>query len=277
MPSREDMLHVPGATLYYRKVGSGPLLLVLQGGDGDANGTLGISQYLTARFTVVTYDRRGLSRSKIDNHAGVESLAVHTDDAHYLLAALTTEPAFVFGTSLGGVLGLDLVSRYPSQVRALITHEPPVTQLLPQAEQAEATKAQEEVESTFLHEGISGAMKKFAELAGLNFQDREPGVVMPAPTEGRAANLDFFLRYDAQAVRLFNLDVPALKAAELKVTVAAGQTSRGRMTHRCAEALAKLLNKEAIEFPGGHAGFITHPRGFAEKLLEILGAHADCN
>lgn len=277
MQSREDMLRVPGATLYYRKVGSGPLLVVLQGGDGDANGTLGISQYLAASFTVLTYDRRGLSRSKIDNHAGVKRLAAHTDDAHYLLAALTTEPAFVFGTSLGGVLGLDLVSRYPSQVRALITHEPPVTQLLPDTEQAEAAKDQKEIESIFLREGIGGAMKKFAELAGLNFQDREPGVAMPAPTEGRAANLDFFLRYDAPAVRLFNLDVTALKAVGQKVNVAAGQTSKGKMTHRCAEALASLLNKQAIEFPGGHAGFITHPRGFAEKLLEILGTHADCN
>src|SRR5216683_8074038 len=58
-------LSVPGATLYYRTRGSGPLLLMLQGGDGDADGTDALTDHLVNGYTVLSYDRRGLSRSPI--------------------------------------------------------------------------------------------------------------------------------------------------------------------------------------------------------------------
>ncbi|MDO2969890.1 alpha/beta fold hydrolase [Mycobacteroides abscessus] len=50
----------------------------------------------------MTYDRRGLSRSKIDDPSKALSLQTHSDDASRLLAALTAEPAFVLGNSIGG-------------------------------------------------------------------------------------------------------------------------------------------------------------------------------
>src|SRR5438876_969143 len=61
-----DTLQVPGASLYYKVCGSDPLLLILQGGDGDADGSDNLADHLVDYYTVVTYDRRGLSRSKLD-------------------------------------------------------------------------------------------------------------------------------------------------------------------------------------------------------------------
>ena len=66
-PTTVDTLPVPGASLYYKVQGSGPLLLMLQGGDGDAEGSDGVAAHLIDRYTVVSYDRRGLSRSKLDS------------------------------------------------------------------------------------------------------------------------------------------------------------------------------------------------------------------
>ena len=63
-------LRVAGATLFYRVRGTGPLLLILAGGHGDADATDAICEQLIDRYTVVTYDRRGLSRSTIDAAAG---------------------------------------------------------------------------------------------------------------------------------------------------------------------------------------------------------------
>jgi pimeloyl-ACP methyl ester carboxylesterase len=40
----------------------------------------------------------------------------------------------MFGGSLGGLTGLDLVARHPQQVRTLVVHEPPATELLPEQE-----------------------------------------------------------------------------------------------------------------------------------------------
>lgn len=278
--SSEELMHtagtgtlrVPGATLYYKKQGAGPLLLILQGGDGDAEGSNGIAAHLAGHYAVVTYDRRGLSHSRVDNPAEGLRLETHSDDAHCLLAALTRGPALVFGVSLGALLGLDLASRYPQQVRTLVAHEPPATQLLADAERARARQDQEEVEAAFRREGIAGAMKKFWAMTGLNFEDREPDVELPRPGPERAANLGFFLRHDAPAVRLYRLDLPALDAAAAKIVVAASRTSAAGLAHQCAVALAKQLGTPVEEFPGGHSGFVTHPRAFAQKLREVLEA-----
>jgi pimeloyl-ACP methyl ester carboxylesterase len=265
-------LRVPGATLFYKKWGTGPLLLILTGGDGDAEASDGIVEHLADRNTVVTFDRRGLSRSRIDGTAEGMRLETHTDDVHSLLAALTTEPALVFGVSLGALVGLDLVSRYSDQVQILVCHEPPATQLLPDAERARAVRDQEEVEAAFRREGIAAAMKMFVALAGLNFEDREPEVELPRSGSERMANLSFFLTHDAPAVRLYRLDLAALDAAAAKIVVAAGRTSGAFLAHQCAVALAKQLGTSVEEFPGGHSGFVTHPRAFAKKLHEVLDA-----
>jgi pimeloyl-ACP methyl ester carboxylesterase len=54
---------------------------------------------------VVTYDRRGLSRSTLDDPDEHPDSQTHGDDAHRLLAHLTTEPSLVLGTSLGARAG----------------------------------------------------------------------------------------------------------------------------------------------------------------------------
>src|SRR6266542_586527 len=92
----EGRLAVPGATLYYRLRGAGPLLLILQGGAGDAEGSNAMAARLVDAYTVLSYDRRGLSRSTLDGStdgptdgpAGAVSIQTHADDAHLLLAAL---------------------------------------------------------------------------------------------------------------------------------------------------------------------------------------------
>jgi len=60
---------------------------------------------------------------------------MHSDDAHRLLAELSTAPAYVFGSSGGALIGLDLVAHHPEQVCTLVAHEPPADYLLPATEQ----------------------------------------------------------------------------------------------------------------------------------------------
>ena len=59
-------LAVPGARLYEEVHGSGPLLLMVPGANGTANIFTGVTEHLAAHYTVVTYDRRGFSRSYLD-------------------------------------------------------------------------------------------------------------------------------------------------------------------------------------------------------------------
>ena len=53
------------------------------------------------------------------------------DDASRLLAAVTAQPAYVFGNSGGAVTALALLSRHRDQISRLVAHEPPLTELLP--------------------------------------------------------------------------------------------------------------------------------------------------
>lgn len=64
-----SILAVPGARLYYETRGSGPLLVLVPGANGtngDADGFAGVGKHLAAYYTVITYDRRGFSRSPLD-------------------------------------------------------------------------------------------------------------------------------------------------------------------------------------------------------------------
>src|SRR5260370_29401339 len=200
-----DTLKVPGASLYYKVRGTGPVLLMLQGGAGDAEASDGIAGYLAGSYTLVTYDRRGMSRSKLDESPETLCLETHSDDAHRLLAALTTEPAFVFGSSIGALIGLDLAARHPEQVRVLVAHEPPAYELLPAAARAQAERTHDEIQEAYRREGMAGAMKKLAAASGVDFSDREPDVQMPAITPDaapqamsrRAAHMTIFLPHRA--------------------------------------------------------------------------------
>src|SRR5262249_39769652 len=50
-------------------------------GEGDADRTVDLVGCLADRFTVVTYDRRGLSRSRSDDPGARVSIRQHADDA----------------------------------------------------------------------------------------------------------------------------------------------------------------------------------------------------
>jgi pimeloyl-ACP methyl ester carboxylesterase len=263
-------MRVSGATLFYRVRGEGPLLLMLAGGHGDADTTDAVCEQLINHYTVVTYDRRGLSRSTVNASAGPPTIATHSDDAHHLLAALTTEPSFVFGSSIGALIGLDLVTRHPKQVRVLVAHEPPAWELLPGPERDRAIRSLEDIVETFRREGGTVALQKFAAFAAVDHADREPDVVLLQPTPQIEANLNFFFTNDALGVNDYRLDLAALKAMPTRIVAAGGRSSHGSLPRRCAEALATTLGTTLIEFPGSHMGWLLRPKEFGAKLFEVL-------
>jgi pimeloyl-ACP methyl ester carboxylesterase len=260
-------LQVPGATLHLETAGRGPLLLVLQGGAGDAQGSAGLLKHLSDRYTLLSYDRRGLSRSKVDDPKSPTSIAQHADDASEVIRAVTGEAVFAVGISIGAVIGIELARRHPQQVRALVAHEPPLPQLLP--EELEAIgKAQEQVEAVHRNEGLPAAMALFLKMTGFDLRDRESDLEMPRPNPAYAENMEFFLTHDAPATRLYRLDVSELVGRRIVPT--AGERSRGLWTHRCSKALADALRTRLVETPGGHNAYAMHPRAFSAKLDEVL-------
>ena len=126
----KTMLQVPGAELAIETRGHGPMLLILQAGAGGVEGSRAIAPDLEARFTVVSYARRGLAGSPVAASTRV-TLADHADDAARIIERVSPSGcAYVLGVSIGASIGLELVRRHPARVTKLVCHEPPLLGLL---------------------------------------------------------------------------------------------------------------------------------------------------
>ncbi|MER7440869.1 alpha/beta fold hydrolase [Micromonospora avicenniae] len=272
--TRTGTLSVPGADLYYEVRGTGPLLLISQSGEGDANRSSDLVDHLTADYTVVTYDRRGLSRSTLTDPARPGTLPEHADDVHRLLATLTDEPALMLGCSLGAVIGLHLAVRHPTQVRVLVAHEPVAPWLLPTTARAHHERELLELQGTYRTDGLSAVFPQIARVLGIDpaNQDTEPDLTPQPMTPQRIANFDLFIRHDFTAVVRDTLPVTDIAGlTETRIVPAAGRTTPGTVfDYRCAEELARLRDTELIEFPGGHNGNTTHPAAYATELRRVL-------
>lgn len=262
-------LQVPGANLYYKVLGSGPILLMIHGGNGNADIFNGIVHHLAEQYTVVTYDRRGHSRSKLDDPDENYLVETHSDDAHRLLAALTSEPAYVFGSSSGAVIGLDLTARHSEQVRMLVPHEPPLFQVLPEAEQAQARQVLGILGEDFRDKGPIPAFMKFVSSIGMSLGE-QTHQLSAEQLVWISVNLEYFLVHEAPGIRRYELELSALKNAQTRILPAGGRISQDFFPYHCSRALADYLGTEIVEFPGNHAGYVMQPREFAERMCEIL-------
>ncbi|WP_068159977.1 alpha/beta fold hydrolase [Rhodococcus phenolicus] len=276
MDATVDTLSVPGATLHFQVAGAGPVLLILQGGDGDAERTADLVARLAPHHTVVTYDRRGIGRSTCTAPSSAHSLRSHTDDVHELVTTVTDTPAAVLASSFGALIALDLAVHHPDSVHTIIAHEAPTLAVLPEPSRANFLDALHTIESRFRDEGWLGGISELAALTGAGFDDREPEVPLPAPPSGRRIeDLEFFFTHDLPLVRTDNIpaeDISGLRHGSVRIVPAVGSTTPPDSLNRHAVvALAERLGEPVEYFPGGHSGMTSHPRGFADRLVEVLG------
>jgi pimeloyl-ACP methyl ester carboxylesterase len=265
-----NTLDVPGASLHYEVAGSGPVLLLIPGGALDADSYAFVVEPLAAHYTVVRYDPRGISRSPLAGPPADVPVARHADDAALLLAALGDEPAFVFGSSGGAVIGLDLATRHPDRVRALVAHEPPIEALLP--EDSPYRGGSRAIVDAYRAEGIEAAMGLFFATAGMAESEppTAPSPEMEAATDGAEQNFEFFIAHYLLPITSYQPDLDALRSGSPRVVAAVGAETVGQETHITGRALGDRLGSEAIVFPGDHIGYVGQAAAFAAELHAVL-------
>lgn len=278
-------LDVPGAVLHYdvrsNDASTRPALLLIGSPMGAAGfGTL--AGHFTDR-TVVTYDPRGVERSRRTDDASESTPDEHADDLHRLISALDAGPVDVFATSGGAVNALVLVATHPEQVRTLVAHEPPAAQELPDREAVLAACV--DIHETYLRRGVGAAMAKFIALVShegpipAGFADRpapDPAA-FGLPTEDDGARDDPLVGQNMISSTHHRHDFDALRAASSRVVVAVGEASSRTVAGRAAVAVAERLRTAAVTFPGGHDGFLGgeygqtgDPDAFAATLRTVL-------
>jgi pimeloyl-ACP methyl ester carboxylesterase len=233
-------LDVPGAKLHYQVRGRGPVLLIIPGGPADGSMFEPLAEELAAEYSVVTYDPRGLSESTRDNPDEDVTVAEQADDARRLLYEFGPEPAYVYGNSGGAITGLELVTLFPGRVKALLAHEPPLTELLPDREE----------------------QREFGE--ALLAVHREALLARMVP------NLELFFGHMFRAIVGYVPDLDALRGTSTRVVVARAATTDGEIAARTAEALADSLDLPLGILPGDHGGGGVSPAEFAAALHVLL-------
>ena len=175
---------VPGARLRYEVRGQGPLLFVI-GSPMAAADFAPLAHAMAVDHTVVTYDPRGLAGSTVEDPDQDATPDLRADDVAAIMNALGAESADVLGSSGGAVTGLALVTRHPGRVRTLVAHEPPLLELLPDAEQHRA--ATDEIIAAFHRDGPGAAWAAFMVHAGYDLDDPKAGPPPgPRPDRRRA-------------------------------------------------------------------------------------------
>jgi pimeloyl-ACP methyl ester carboxylesterase len=265
-------IDVPGARLHYEVRGSGPLLLVI-GSPMAAAEFAPLAHAMATDHTVVTYDPRGFAGSPVDDPDGPSNPDLRADDVVAILDDLGVESADVFGSSGGAVTGLALVTRHPGRVGVLVAHEPPLLELLPDAEQQRA--ATQDIIDTFRSEGLQAAWMKFMvnagfDLAALGDGPPEPQGEPVNPAQELAEGARFFV-HDLAPTTQYLPDFGALRASASRIVIGLGVESGHLMTQRTSVAVAQRLGVDTTAFPGDHGGFLGAPGEFANRLRVVLG------
>ncbi len=263
---------VNGTELYYERRGSGPSVLFIQGATGDGGTFTQVAELLADEFTVVTYDRRGNSRSPRPQGWTTTSIDEQADDAAALLRALDIAPAAVFGTSGGGEILLNLLLRHPEALRGALVHEPPLIPVVPGGAELGA-QFQGMTEEALAKGGPRGALELFlrAEAGEANFEHLEP--TLRERMLGNAellfsTELAAFVTYVPDAAALSQVSVPVFALAGIEHR--GGDSGQGDYHYEATRWVADRVGTDLIEIPGAHAPYFDHPRELAEALRPLL-------
>jgi pimeloyl-ACP methyl ester carboxylesterase len=126
-----DTVRAGSATLHTEKSGTGPVLVLIPGGGGDAEMYAEVIPRLAARFTVITFDRRGNSRSPLDDESTPVGIAEQAADVVAVLDHYRVDRAYVFGSSGGAIITVELLASHGDRLLGAVVHEPPLVQVLP--------------------------------------------------------------------------------------------------------------------------------------------------
>lgn len=267
-------LETPGAAIYYEVRGSGPGLLIIPTGNGDAAPFAPMADALAERFTVVTYDRRGFSRSPVRGPVVTENrIADDVLDARQLIDRVVSAPGQVLGTCSGAIVALALLEKHPDRVKTVVAHEPPLTGLLPDA--IAWTEFHASLYDTYVRSGSDAARDIFKARMKLG-QTRPPkGAELPpdqlAELIGRLrCNQVFWFEHEMRSYPEFRPDLTALRPVADRLILAGGADSRETVQYQPNVLIADSLGTQVKDLPGGHLGYVTHPYEFARQLTDLL-------
>ncbi|MCM4076158.1 alpha/beta fold hydrolase [Paractinoplanes hotanensis] len=286
MTAETHTITTPGAEITYDvRPGAGPALLLV-GSPMDATGFGTLAGHFADR-KVVTYDPRGIGRSKLTGGQSVTTPEEHADDLSRVIDAVGGGAVDVFASSGGAVNALALVAAHPDQVRTLVAHEPPIIPVLPDRENASA--ATKGIAELYQRAGMGPAMVKFILMTSHKGEVPPGWIDQPGPgpadfglpAEDDGSRGDVLLEQNLISCTHYEPDFAALRAASTRIVIGVGEESADELAHRGGEGVAAGLGIEPVRFPSHHGGFLGgeygqqgDPDNFAATLRKVLDEQA---
>lgn len=265
-------LEVPGATLHYQINGQGPILLTISGANGSFEIWHPLMQHLKNFFTIISYDRRGFSRSYL---SGVQDyshrLERDADDAAALIKHCSPDqPAIVLGSSSGAIVAMKLLLRHPDLIETTIFHEPPAVQLNP--DYLELKEGIEAIYTTYRRSGVPPAIEQFCKYAQLDEMESAGFQHSVDPRFGTHVRGNVMYWFERELSYPFVDFKPEMfEKYKAKMVLLCGQMTNKEAFHfRASENLAGALGLRLELVAGAHPGYASHAEEFAEDFMGVL-------
>ena len=274
---RYMFLEKSDVSLYYEIRGEGEALVLIHGMIVDAGLYETAAQILANKYKVVTFDRRGNSRSTLKGFPAPEfSMDAQAEDIKDLMEAAGVEEAYVAGASAGAVIGHYFLQKYPEKVKHLIMYEPSMLGLM--ISKDPETAEWYETLNGFVQKGkINNALLRFAQSIG-EADDRSPVKSQEAVVR-ELDNVEFAFKNEMPGAARYIPDLDSFKQYSDRITIAAGERSRGNRYEKQAIFLGSLMGKKPLYYPGGHNLPFELPAEYAMCILGTLqlnGNRNDC-
>ncbi len=254
-----------GVRLHHELAGEGPALLLIAGvGYGGWVWRRQVPA-LSEHFKTIAFDNRGVGAS--DKPETPYDIPLMAADALGLLDACDIERAHVCGTSLGGMIALQLALGHPERVDRLIlcatTHgglnvafpEPEVIQFMAQRAGTPEERYERGMQLAF----SEGFCRHRAQEAAFI---REEMGKNPQPDDAYQRQAYAPLHFDVEA-RLGEIDHPTL--------VLSGDADRAVPPENARRLAERIPNAKLHLFEGaGHLCFIEQPEAFNQAVIDFL-------
>lgn len=288
----KSRLELPGVSVYYQTYCSEnkdlPLLVVVPAANGSSLLFEGLATLLSASFRVVLYDRRGYTRSPADKACipTKDSLfSVHAEDLASLIThisplrpgSLMAEPVYVFTTSGSVPIVLELLMQNPFIIRQAILHDPVMISLCDRQQAAlywslgiEIIQAAQK--NDFVR--ASGMLKDVLYTKNEWKLFRSCDAALTTVKAITPHDLAYYFGTEIGAIRDYRPDMARL--AEMlpcpkeKVVIVLGRDEATDIARVPGVKLASATQIPVERIAGGHVGYATHIKQFAEELLQLF-------
>lgn len=253
--------------LYWEAKGSGPSVLLIAGTPGYGGQLGALADELATDHLVITYDRRGTSRSPAPAGWSRTTVADQADDAAAVLSGVGVSSALVFGTSNGALIALELALRHPARVDRVIVHEAPLLTVLDDPAPV-ASMIGSVIGPAMEADGPRSALEAFLRFA---YGDEVVEAWAPELRDRMLADAETVFSVEMPAFQAYRPEADRLTECRVPVSVLVGEDEHLPFFHEAARWLADRLATTIGSAPGAHGPHFSAPARLAATLRHIEG------